>query len=253
MISSTFLDLAEHRQALIEALQREELFPISMESHIASPENTLIASSLKMVHKSSGYIALIGHRFGQIIADDTQNPGSVSITQLEFDEVLRLGIPSLIFVMGDDHPVKRSEVETDPAKLEKLNAFKDAAKSGRIYLTFDSISDFKSKAAHAVSSLRRYLEESKKSIDDRDPAKSSNVIDWRETTFGFHAVPPYIGSHQFVGRQAQLENLNEWASPADAHSVLLIEAIGGAGKSMLTWEWAKNRSGNARSDWRGRF
>ena len=52
-----------------------------------------------------------------------------------------------------------------------------------------------------------------------------------------YAEPRYIGSHAFVGRAAQLATLNDWAAPADAHPVLLFEAIGGTGKSMLTWEW----------------
>ena len=56
----------------------------------------------------------------------------------------------------------------------------------------------------------------------------------------FYAEPAYIGSHKFVGRQSQLEDLSDWAKPADPHPVLLFEAIGGNGKSMLTWEWTTN-------------
>jgi hypothetical protein len=68
-----------------------------------------------------------------------------------------------------------------------------------------------------------------------------------------YAEPPYIGSHQFVGRRAQLESLNDWASPTDLHPVLLFEAIGGAGKSMLTWEWTNNHAMTVRQDWAGIF
>jgi hypothetical protein len=253
MISSTFFDLAQHRHALIEALQKQELFPISMENYVVSPDDNLISSSLTMVHKSSGYIGLIGHRFGQIVTDEIRNPQMLSITQMEFEEAGRLGLPSIVFVMGDDHPVRKSDIETDEQKLAKLAAFKESAKLGRIYVTFDSLEDFKYKAIHAVASLRRFLEESRKGAGDSNSVKPSESAEPPLTHLGFHAVPAYIGSHQFVGRKAQLETLNEWASPADAHPVLLFEAIGGAGKSMLTWEWAKNRSGDARSDWRGRF
>ena len=52
-----------------------------------------------------------------------------------------------------------------------------------------------------------------------------------------YAEPRYIGSHAFVGRVAELETLSDWASPSEPHPVLLYEAIGGTGKSMLTWEW----------------
>jgi len=72
----------------------------------------------------------------------------------------------------------------------------------------------------------------------------------------FYAEPDYIGSHRFVGRDAELQALSDWAKPADPTTLLLFEAIGGNGKSMLTWEWTihyapKVRAGDDR--WAGRF
>ncbi|TNJ36055.1 ATP-binding protein [Chlorobaculum thiosulfatiphilum] len=69
----------------------------------------------------------------------------------------------------------------------------------------------------------------------------------------FYAEPDYIGSHKFVGREAQLQELDDWAKAADPTNLLLYEAIGGNGKSMLTWEWATNHATTVRSDWAGRF
>ncbi len=57
------------------------------------------------------------------------------------------------------------------------------------------------------------------------------------TAPAFYAEPDYIGSHQFVGRQAELDALSDWANRSDPTNLLLFEAIGGNGKSMLTWEW----------------
>src|SRR6185369_3071407 len=69
----------------------------------------------------------------------------------------------------------------------------------------------------------------------------------------FYAVPDYIGRHNFVGRKTQLRLLSDWAKPSDPTSVLLFEAIGGNGKSMLTWEWTTKHATVVRSDWAGRF
>ncbi len=41
--------------------------------------------------------------------------------------------------------------------------------------------------------------------------------------------------------------------PSDSHPALLFEAIGGTGKSMLTWEWTTEHATQARKDWAGRF
>lgn len=74
----------------------------------------------------------------------------------------------------------------------------------------------------------------------------------------FYAKPDYIGSHKFVGRNSQLQELTDWANPADPTNLLLFEAIGGNGKSMLTWEWTNNplhalAARPADKPWAGRF
>ncbi len=72
----------------------------------------------------------------------------------------------------------------------------------------------------------------------------------------FYAEPDYIGSNKFVGRARELEDLSDWAKPADPTNLLLFEAIGGNGKSMLTWEWTKQHAPAARpadAPWAGRF
>jgi len=73
------------------------------------------------------------------------------------------------------------------------------------------------------------------------------------TAPALYAEPDYIGSHRFVGRQAELDALSDWANPSDPTNLLLFEAIGGSGKSMLTWEWTTQHATKVRSDWAGRF
>lgn len=68
-----------------------------------------------------------------------------------------------------------------------------------------------------------------------------------------YAEPDYIASNKFIGRKSELEELNNWARPADPAAILLLEAIGGNGKSMLTWEWTNNHAAKVRLDWAGGF
>jgi len=67
------------------------------------------------------------------------------------------------------------------------------------------------------------------------------------------AVPKYLGSHEFVGRESELQTLSDWCAEADPHPMLLLEAIGGSGKSILTWELTKKYAPSTRSDWAGLF
>jgi tetratricopeptide (TPR) repeat protein len=68
-----------------------------------------------------------------------------------------------------------------------------------------------------------------------------------------YAVPDYLGGHEFVGRDSELHDLDDWALAADPTNMLLFEAIGGSGKSMLTWKWVNDRAQGLRTDWAGRF
>jgi hypothetical protein len=252
MVSSTFRDLEKHRAALMDALRKEELFAIGMEDYVPTPEDDVISSSLNMVRKGSAYIGLVSHRCGQVLECPKRNPLGFSVTRLEFEEAQRLGLPTLIFVMSEDHDVKPKDVETEPAKIQKLAEFRKAAEAGRIYIVFKDLGDFTSQAIHAVASLRRYIEaraQGSVGVETED-ATSLNPI---PASPAFHAEPSYIGSHKFIGRAAQLEALNDWAVAADPHPVLLFDAIGGSGKSILTWEWATKHASRIRQDWAGRF
>ncbi len=257
MVSSTFADLKRHREELMKALRKEELFAVGMEEYVPAPDGDVISSSLDMVRKSSAYIGLISHRYGQVVECATRNPDSYSVSRLEFEEAQRLGLPTLVFVMGDDHPVKRAEVETDLGKIAKLEAYRERAKEGRVYVVFNSLEEFTREAISTAARLRRYLDE-QEAPPPRAPAADAQGRAEPEANPipaapAFYAEPPYIGSHEFVGREAQLDTLSDWAEAADPHPVLLFEAIGGTGKSMLTWEWTNRHSTEVRTDWAGRF
>lgn len=265
MVSSTFTDLEQHRAALIKAINGEGLTAVAMENDSAKPDVDVIDSSLQMVRDASAYIGVISRKYGQTPLCPKRNPRKLSITELEFNEAQRLERPILLFIMGDNHLVREADVETDTAKRKKLNAFRERAKQmkpdspvHRVYATFDGLEEFTSKAIHAVAALRRYLDEkgtpsTQPQTAAPTPLPSAAAPDPIPTPPAFYAEPPYIGSHRFVGRQAQLDVLNDWAVPADPHPVLLFEAIGGTGKSMLTWEWTTNHTTQVRGYWAGRF
>jgi hypothetical protein len=257
MLSSTFTDLEQHRAILIRAIKGQGLTDVAMENDTAKPHVDVIDSSLQMVRDAAACILLISRKYGQTPPSPDRNPENLSITELEFNEAQKLGRPILLFVMSDKHLLREADVETDPGKKNKLNAFRERAKQmkpgetvHRVYDTFESLEDFTSKAIHAVAGLRRYLDER---YAAPDPAPTRQEPDPIPAPPAFYAEPRYIGSHKFLGRQAQLDVLDDWAMPADPHPVLLFDAIGGSGKSMLTWEWAINHATQRRKDWAGRF
>ncbi len=123
----------------------------------------------------------------------------------------------------------------------------------RIYEVFNSLEEFTKRATIAVGRLSQALPPHAASRDDPDePVATPDDIE-SALPPDLRAVPCYLGSHEFVGRAAELGTLDDWCAAADPHPMLLFEAIGGSGKSMVTWTWLTSRAMNARSDWAGRF
>ncbi|MEM8999868.1 MAG: DUF4062 domain-containing protein [Bacteroidota bacterium] len=251
MISSTFSDLQQHRDELIKSVRSHGFADISMENDSAKMMD-IIDSSLQMVRHSSAYIGVISKKYGQIPKCPRRNPDNLSITELEFNEAFHLGRPILLFIMGKDHLVKESDIEMDPEKRQKLDNFRERAKKNspdsevqRVYAKFDDLDEFIKKINPSLSELRLKLN---KELNDSSASKPSADIPKAPK---FYARPHYTGSHEFVGRKSQLETLNEWCQEANPYNVLLFEAIGGNGKSMLTWQWATTHAKEARADWAG--
>lgn len=272
MISSTFSDLGRHREALMSMLTDHGFFPVAMENEPGGLREDVIDASLRMVREGEAYIVIISHSYGQIPACPQRNPANLSLTELEFDEAQRLGRPILLFLMGQEYPVPASHVELDPERRDKLTAFRERAKGmvnspvHRVYHEFESLAQFKKCATRALIRLERGLREraqpsaapppaqaSAPSLPGYAPAGDGDAPVPHSRPPALDAYPPYIGSHWFVGRRAELDRLGEWAGDANPHPLLLFEAIGGTGKSMLTWEWTTRHATGVRGDWAGRF
>lgn len=256
MVSSTFTDLIPHRDALIQALHDHGLHAEVMEHSGPKPKGDVIDASLNMVRRSAAYILIISHKYGQIPTDAVRNPHKVSITELEFNEAQRLGRSTLVFVMGDNHAVRLADVEPSAAKKKKLVAFRARAKLAapdssvnRVYAVFNSLEEFTKSIAAPIADLATLLNQTSPSarIELAAPSLTPQPPDF------YAARGDYIGSHEFVGRAAQLQLLSDWAQASDPDTVLLFEAIGGNGKSMLTWEWVTKHAPTVRMDWAGRF
>jgi tetratricopeptide (TPR) repeat protein len=157
MVSSTFTDLEVHRREVIDAIQRFGFYPNVMEFSGARSDADVTDASLRMVRESVAYLCVIGHKYGQTPVDTDRNPKGLSITELEFNEARRLGKPTLLFLMADDHPVTKGDVEPEAKKQKKLDAFRKQAKrvdpgkgAERVYETFRSKDEFAKKAAIAI-------------------------------------------------------------------------------------------------------
>jgi hypothetical protein len=87
MVSSTMLDLPDHRREVREACLRQDIFPLMMESLPASDMDA-VSVSLGMVDRADIYIGVFAYRYGHVPAGC-----EISITEMEYNRACERGIP----------------------------------------------------------------------------------------------------------------------------------------------------------------
>jgi tetratricopeptide (TPR) repeat protein len=233
MISSTAIDLPEHRQEVVDACQRMGVFPIAME-HLPARDADAIHVSLEMVDRADIYIGIFAWRYGH-----KPEGHDISITEMEFTRAVERKVPILVFLIHKDHPLTIDMVETDKDAQDKLSKLKERASTGRGRREFKSPEDLRGEVIHALADLNQREQESSGEIA-APSFHPPNIIPKLPEPYIAH---PYslLQTKDVVGRQIELNLLTDWVTtnkqvPADTRIFNLV-AIGGMGKSALTWKW----------------
>jgi tetratricopeptide (TPR) repeat protein len=225
MISSTARDLPDHREQVMKACMRMEMFYPDMMENLAAADANALEVSIQMVDKAEIYIGVFGPRYGYVPDGEP-----ISITEAEYNRAVERGIPRLIFLMSDEHPVKLPDVETGPG-AEKLKALKERVGKERVVGFFDSPADLRGQVIQALLPYRE--------TDITKLHPDANVPPIAET----YIAHPYtlLQTQGLIGRQQELNLLTQWAADpgSDIYKarILSVVAIGGMGKSALTWKW----------------
>ncbi|MET0753753.1 MAG: DUF4062 domain-containing protein [Pyrinomonadaceae bacterium] len=227
MISSTARDLPEHREEVQDACLRQGMFPMMME-HLPASDMEAISASLQMVDEADIYVGILAHRYGYVPKEN--NPQQISITEMEYNRAVEREIPRLIFLIDKTHQLTIDDVEQGEGAV-KLGEFKKRLETERVVNFFKSPGDLR---AHVVNSLSH--------LREPDLAKFHYVSEIPAPPEPFIAHPyTLLQTHKLVGRQPELSLLTDWVAKSgskifQAH-ILNFVAIGGMGKSALTWKW----------------
>jgi tetratricopeptide (TPR) repeat protein len=234
MPSSTTKDLPEHRKNVIDAIIRVGWHPLTMEYEVGKPDEEAISYSLRLVDESEVYILILGTRYGYIPKE--KNPKQISITQMEYEAALkRPSLKRLYFVMDlDKHPIMAGHLDKDESAVAKMNAFREHITTNHVVSFFSSVAELRSLVIQALYELRLDMPV----VEEEDEEKKSIPL-----PPNLYAFPSYSDQNApFVGRKAEIKQLNEWANPESNKAMLILEAIGGMGKSALAWKWMQDRA-----------
>lgn len=220
-ISSTSLDLPIHRKQAMEACMRMGMFPIMME-YLPASDADAIRASLEMVDEAEIYVGIFGWRYGYIPAGH-----NISITEMEYQHAVKRNIPRLIYVMDETHPMNEADIEQgDGAK--KLEEFKQQVLTEQVVNFFTSPEDLRAQLIHSLIPYR---------LPDTGPLHPRFASDIPFPPEPYIAHPyALLETGKIIGRTAELELLNQWAQ-TPSNPLQFIVAIGGMGKSALTWKW----------------
>jgi hypothetical protein len=147
MVSSTARDLPQHREHVMAACLTQNLFPKMMEYLPASDANA-IKASLQMVDEADLYVGVIAFRYGYV-----PKGHKISVTEMEYDRAGKRGIPRLMFLMDENHPLRVADVETGLG-ADKLRAFRERIGLDRVIGKFISPEDLRARVVQALSEFR---------------------------------------------------------------------------------------------------
>jgi tetratricopeptide (TPR) repeat protein len=226
IISSTARDLPEYRDTARHVCHRLGMIPLAMEEFGPDPRQAAELCRQK-VNEADVFLAIIAHRYG-----DKPGGSDISYTEIEYNRAIERGKPVLIFMVDDDEPWLPKMMDQGKAR-EKLEAFKAKLRRKHVVRPFKTVEKFK-------EDLFLYLPEWR---EKRSPIEVlHNISDIPQPPEPYVAHPyTLLQSHGLIGRQDELNLLTDWVAKPDAEiysaRILNIVAIGGMGKSALTWKW----------------
>jgi tetratricopeptide (TPR) repeat protein len=254
MISSTARDLSKkHREQVRLGCERAGFDPREMMEHLTALDKGAVEASLRMVEQADVYLGIFGYRYGTI-----PTGYELSITEMEYNHAVELGKPRLIFFIHKEHPVLIDDVETGRGAV-KLNALKYRIGEARAAAFFKSAEDLR---AHVVEALTALAKEPDQGETGGAVVRVAAKL---HRTMSIPAPPqPYIAHpytllqlRDLVGRKAELNSLTDWvadpAAVAFSCPVFCFVAIGGMGKSALTWKWFNQIATNRMKPLAGRL
>ena len=167
-VSSTTLDLAEHRAAAVKALQQLGHEVIEMSTWPAGTEPPL-GKVLSEVARADAWIGLFAWRYGDIPKAKPQRVvlpkdgkiGQTSITHWEYLKAKEKKIPIIPFLLAEDHPwpphlidgfvAKNSGKASDGTDLSNVRKLREEFQAERVVAYFTEPSDLEAKVSAAIT------------------------------------------------------------------------------------------------------
>ena len=170
-VCSTYVDLAQERDSVLDAIRRLQLQHDSMEFFGARASQPL-ETCLEEVRRSNILVVIVGHRYGSIAPEV-----GVSFSEAEYNEGFRLKKPCLVYMRDEDVPVLPRNVERDPEKLRLLEKWKTTLTTRHTVAPFREANDL---AVQVAADIGRTLTELAATEHDRKQQEWERSGVWQD-------------------------------------------------------------------------
>lgn len=143
-ISSTYSDLKEERGKVMQTVMSLDCIPAGMEFFTAIDLEQLEFIK-RIIDDCDYYILIIGGKYGSMTED------GISYTEQEYNYAVSKGIRVLAFLHENINQLTTDKIELDQNKREKLEAFRDRVKTGRLVQFWSNADDLNGKVAVSLT------------------------------------------------------------------------------------------------------
>jgi hypothetical protein len=177
-----------YRRKVQDALTQLEAVVRGMEQFGSKPGSP-VEERLKVVQSCQLYVGVFGMRYGTV-----PDGHDKSMTHIEYDEAQRLGLPSLIYILNETHPIPSKDVETGPG-AEKLQGLKEQITKRHTVSFFTTPEDLQARIMHDVPAQLAQM-----GVEVTDGLTQAEEIGDRAVLKKFEILPKL-----FSGRQITIE------------------------------------------------
>lgn len=124
-VSSTYADLREERQRVIQTLMEMDCIPSGMELFPAADEEQWEFIK-RIIDDCDYYLLIIGGRYG------STTPEGISYTEKEYDYAIEKGIKVVALLHSNPEEIPMGKSEADPESRGRLKAFRDKVCKDRL-------------------------------------------------------------------------------------------------------------------------
>ncbi|CAL4859987.1 DUF4062 domain-containing protein [Microbacterium sp. MM2322] len=149
-VSSTYLDLREERQSVIQALLIAGCIPAGMELFPAGNDEKWRLIQ-RVINECDYYVLVIGGKYGSL--DPTTE---LSYTEMEFDYAESIGKPIMAFLHGEPGKLSGEQIELDAERREKLDAFRAKVEAARVVKYWNTSAELPGHVALALMETREH-------------------------------------------------------------------------------------------------